>query len=107
MRPLAVLVLAGIAMMACASGNAQATPPSAGGSAVDQGFAQAAKPRPKIRVYRGYPYRRTHSAYPLPYDVEYPGPYGVRQCANRYVTERRPSGNVIVPHMRCWWVVRR
>src|ERR1700674_1916696 len=69
--------------------------------------ARKSRPRPQIRVNRGYPYRHTHSVYPLPYDVEYPGPNGVRHCVNRYVTERRPSGTVIVPRMRCWWEVRR
>ena len=53
---------------------------------------------------RAYPYRLQHSFYPPPYEVEYPGPNGVRQCADQYVTENRPSGAVIVPRMRCWWV---
>lgn len=53
---------------------------------------------------RAYPYRTQHSLYPLPYEVEYPGPNAVRQCTDRYVTELRPSGAVIVPRMRCWWV---
>jgi hypothetical protein len=73
---------------------------------LDGSFAQSTKPRPQIRINR-YPFRRYPAVYPLPYDVEYPGPGGVRQCVNRYVTERRPSGNVVVPHMRCTWVVRR
>ena len=69
-------------------------------------YAQAAQPRPQLRINR-YPFRRYHAVYPLSYDVEYPGPNGVRHCVNRYVTERRPSGNVIVPQMRCTWIVRR
>ena len=60
--------------------------------------------RPKIRVRPVYPYRRYHSFYPLPYDTEYPGPNAKRQCVDGYVTEHRPSGTVIVPRMRCWWV---
>src|SRR5215470_15946259 len=63
--------------------------------------------RPHIRINPRYPYRNFNAVYPLPYDVEYPGPAGVRQCVNNYVTEVRPSGTVIVPRMRCWWVVRR
>lgn len=27
-----------------------------------------------------------------------------RQCTDWYVEERRPSGTVITPRMRCWWV---
>jgi hypothetical protein len=27
-----------------------------------------------------------------------------RQCQDWYETEHRPSGTVIVPKMRCWWV---
>lgn len=27
-----------------------------------------------------------------------------RDCSVRYVREWRPSGPVIVPDMRCWWV---
>ena len=60
--------------------------------------------RPQIRVRPRYPYRNYHSAYPLPYDAEYPGPNAVRQCVDWYATEHRPSGTVIVPRMRCWWV---
>jgi hypothetical protein len=59
--------------------------------------------RAKIRVTPRYPYRRFHTVNPLPYDVEYPGPRGVRHCVNRYVAEARPSGTVLVPRMRCWW----
>jgi hypothetical protein len=59
--------------------------------------------RPQVRVTPRYPYRTYHSVYPVPYAVEYPGPNGVRHCVNRYVAERRPSGTVMVPRMRCWW----
>jgi len=37
----------------------------------------------------------------------YPNRNAVRQCVDWYAEERRPSGTVIVPHMRCRWVVRR
>jgi hypothetical protein len=60
--------------------------------------------RTRILVQPVYPYRRFHALYPLPYDIEYPGPNARRECVNRYVTEYRPSGPVVVPHMRCWWV---
>ncbi len=60
--------------------------------------------RTRIRVTPYYPYRHFHSPYPLPYDVEYPGPNVVRECQARLVPEARPSGTVIVPRTRCWWV---
>lgn len=36
----------------------------------------------------------------------YPSYRLYRQCTDWYATERRPSGEVIVPHMRCWWARR-
>lgn len=63
---------------------------------------RVARPRIDVRPY--YPYRRYHSVYPLPYDIEYPGPYARRDCSVRYVTEYRPSGNVVTARTRCWWV---
>ena len=53
---------------------------------------------------RYYPYRTQTLTYPPPYDIEYPGPNGKRECVDAYVTEHRPSGTVIVPRMRCRWV---
>lgn len=88
------------------SGGPTAAAPRNDGTAVGNTdiSAQSRRVRPQIRVQRPYYYRRFHSAYPLPYDVEYPGPNAVRQCVDRYVTEFRPSGTVIVPRIRCWWV---
>jgi hypothetical protein len=60
--------------------------------------------RPRIEVRPRYPYRSFHTLYPLPYDVEYPGPNARRDCETRLVTEYRPSGTVVVPRMHCWWV---
>jgi hypothetical protein len=60
--------------------------------------------RPQVRITPRYPYRTFHSFYPLPYPYEYPGPNGVRKCVDWYVTEYRPSGTVLTPRMRCWWV---
>ena len=68
------------------------------------GAEQAARARTRLRVRPLYPYRRYHSLYPLPYDIEYPGPNAKRDCVDAYVTEHRPSGTVIVPRMRCRWV---
>ena len=33
-----------------------------------------------------------------------PGPNAVRICNAYYEQEYRPSGTVIVPRMRCWWL---
>jgi hypothetical protein len=33
-----------------------------------------------------------------------PGPNYVRQCTSWLQPEYRPSGPVITPQMRCWWV---
>jgi hypothetical protein len=85
---------------------ANAAPVDKSAAAQSDSFAQARR-RPHIRINRGYPYRTFQAVYPLPYDIEYPGANGVRQCANRYVAEHRVAGTVLVPHMRCWWVVRR
>ncbi len=63
----------------------------------------APRPRARIRVTPRYPYRRFHSIYPLPYPIEYPGPHAVRHCTSHYEVERRLSGDVVVPRMRCWW----
>ena len=91
-----------------APGMAQGNPPGGVAASAADSLAQAQPPvrraRPRIHVQRIYPYRRFHSFYPLPYDVEYPGPNAKRACAARYVAEHRPSGTVIVPRMSCSWV---
>jgi hypothetical protein len=73
-------------------------------AATDISAQRRVRPRARIRVQPLYPYRRYHSFYPLPYDVEYPGPNARRECTARYITEYRPSGTVVVPRMNCWWV---
>jgi hypothetical protein len=72
------------------------------GDAVAQ--SQQRRARTRLQVRPLYPYRRYHSIYPVPYPIEYPGPNAKRECAARYVQEFRPSGTVIVPRMRCWWI---
>jgi len=64
-------------------------------------------PRARLRVRPLYPYRATHSFYPPPFDVDYPGPNAHRECTVAYVTERRPSGPVVTPRMNCRWVPGR
>jgi hypothetical protein len=72
------------------------------GSAAAQQQPRRAKTRVLIR--KTYPYRHTHSIYPVPYRFDYPGPNAKRECVARYVEEHRPSGTVVTPRMRCWWV---
>jgi|SRR3954462_9710628 hypothetical protein len=74
------------------------------GVAAEEAIVPQKRPRTRLRVRPVYPYRHFHSLYPPPYDVEYPGPNGKRECVDAYVTEHRPSGTVIVPRMRCRWV---
>ena len=66
--------------------------------------AQPRRVRPRIRVTPAYPYRLQSTDYPTPYPIEYPGPGAVRQCTSWLAQEFRPSGTVVVPQMRCWWV---
>ena len=61
-------------------------------------------PKTRVLVRPGYPYRHTHSVYPVPYRFDYPGPNAKRECVARYVEEHRPSGTVVTPRTRCWWV---
>jgi hypothetical protein len=80
-----------------------------GGTAVSQPAAQVHRPprrhaRPRIEVHPRYHYRRYNTIYPPPYDYEYPGPNGRRVCVDGYAVERRPSGSVVTPWMRCQWV---
>ena len=79
-------------------------PDAKAAAATDFSAQRRVRPRTRIRVQPLYPYRRYHSFYPLPYDIEYPGPNARRDCTAHYVTEYRPSGTVVVPRMNCWWV---
>ncbi len=63
-----------------------------------------ARTRPRIVVRpQRYPSRRTHSIYPTP-DLHIPAPRAVRHCEAHYEVDLRPSGGVVVPRMRCFWV---
>jgi hypothetical protein len=89
---LATLIAAGWLVFGAAPERAVAAPAQrATNAAVAQleVSAQARKPRARTQI-RVYPNRNA-----------------VRQCVDWYAEERRPSGTVIVPHMRCRWVVRR
>lgn len=107
-RMILFLVLASFGVLDPGPGVAAPAPRVARAQATDTPTVLAQnrprRARPHIRVRPRYPYRRYHSPYPLPYATEYPGPNAVRQCTDWYATEYRPSGPVIVPKMRCWWV---
>ena len=62
--------------------------------------AQTRRVRPRVRIYR----QPAAWPYPRPGYYSWPGPNAVRQCVDWYALENRPSGPVITPQMRCWWV---
>ena len=103
MKLVATIVMASLfALLAAAPGVAQSARERVTAS---DAFAQSeSRARTRLRVRPIYPYRRTHSLYPVPDDFEYPGPNGKRECVDAYVIEHRPSGTVLVPRMRCRWV---
>jgi len=89
---LAALIAAGWLALGAAPEGALAAPAQRttnAAAAQPEASAQARKPRARTQI-RVYP---NHNA--------------VRQCVDWHAEERRPSGTVIVPHMRCQWVVRR
>jgi hypothetical protein len=45
------------------------------------------------------PPRRGHTRIEI-----YPSPLLHRQCVDWYELQHRPSGTVLYPQMRCWWV---
>jgi hypothetical protein len=104
---IAILVVFGAGVLDAAPGFAATLQREAGAAAASaiewSAQSRQRRARPRVRVTPRYPYRRFHSPYPLPYTYEYPGPNAVRQCVDWYATERRASGTVIVPRMRCWW----
>ena len=100
----AAMATLGALLCSASPGAAEtASPDTAAGSATEYSSQSRTRPRTRIRVQKYYPYRRWHSLYPLPYDIEYPGPNARRDCSVRYVQEYRPSGTVITPRMNCFW----
>jgi hypothetical protein len=106
MRLVATIVIAlSLGLFAAVPSRALSEAQTVGvGSAADARAQQPSRPRTRLRVRPIYPYRHFHSVYPVPYRFEYPGPNAKRECVARYVEERRPSGTVVTPRMRCWWV---
>jgi hypothetical protein len=110
MRLVAAIVIAlSFGLLAAAPCRALSEVQTVGvGAAADAPPQQARRPkvspRTKVLVRPAYPYRHTHSIYPVPYRFDYPGPNAKRECVAHYVEEHRPSGTVVTPRMRCWWV---
>jgi hypothetical protein len=77
-----MIVLLGVLMLA--AGEAPAGPLSRGAQASTELSAQARRPPARLRVY--------------------PGRLLYRDCTFRLAQQWRPSGTVIVPVQRCWWV---
>ena len=96
---LAVLVVSGTLLFAAPAAVALS---AIGGVEPDVVVRKRAPARLRVRPI--YPRQPFHSLYPPPYDVRYPGPNAKRECVARYVEEHRPSGTVVTPRMRCWWV---
>jgi hypothetical protein len=57
----------------------------------------------RIRVQPILRNRHDATEFPRADNLGYPGRNAVRQCVSWLATEHRPSGTVVVPHMRCWW----
>jgi len=111
-RKISVAVMAVLGAFMLAPDSGMASPLAEDALAQAAGAPKASvqnrtkRARPRVNVRPLYPRQNTHSLYPPPYAIGYPGPNARRECVARYVTERRPSGTVIVPRMRCWWVQR-
>ena len=78
----------GLALLAIVAASpmpaAAETTPGATAAVTPSDLSAQQRVRPRIRVY--------------------PGRLLYRECTFRLVQEWRPSGTVIVPRQRCWWV---
>jgi hypothetical protein len=90
------------------SASAAPRPPAAGASALEiSAQARVERRRPPRITVRPRDRSGEHPIYPRPGDYSYPGPNAVRECTAWLQPENRPSGTVITPQMRCWWVNAR
>jgi hypothetical protein len=78
-----IMVAAIIGVLVLAAGEASAGPRSGAQASIELS-AQARRPPARLRVY--------------------PGRLLYRDCTFRLAQQWRPSGTVIVPVQRCWWV---
>jgi hypothetical protein len=104
MKTMPRTTLAVIALLAAALVDGPVSPAAAGERAqtaeASDLSAQTRRVRPRVRIYR----QPAAWPYPRPGYYSWPGPNAVRQCVDWYALENRPSGTVITPQMRCWWV---
>ena len=66
--------------------------------------APAKRAPTRILVRPVLPYRLDSTEFPRNDNLGYPGPNAVRQCEGWLQMEHRPSGTVVTPQRRCWWV---
>jgi hypothetical protein len=85
-----VMRIIGVTMLALAAG-------------LSVGVAPAAAQSPGLRVPTDISAQRTRRVRPSIRVV--PGDRLYRQCVDWYQLERRPSGAVITPQMRCTWAI--
>ena len=104
------IIIAAVTLLVCqapfhaAAADGRARTPAAAAIDQVQEFSAQERVRPRIRVQ---PNRQPPAwDYPRPGRYSYPGPNGYRQCEGWLATEYRPSGTVITPQRRCWWVQR-
>jgi hypothetical protein len=79
-----IMAAAIIGMLVLAAGEAPAQPLAGVAQGSTELSAQARRPPARLRVY--------------------PGRLLYRDCTFRLAQQWRPSGTVIVPVQRCWWV---
>lgn len=66
--------------------------------------AHATRAMPSDLSAQSRRYRRARTRIQVHPRRYYLGPNATRDCVSWLQPERRPSGTVIVPHLRCWWV---
>lgn len=69
----------------------------------NQNQKQKARTPTRIVVRPAQYYRYDSTEFPRSDNLGFPGRSAVRQCASWLAAEHRPSGAVVMPHMRCWW----
>jgi hypothetical protein len=81
----AIMVVAALPLLATARyGAAQTSPLGEGGPSFSLPVAPPTRGRPRIEIN--------------------PRPLLYRRCVDWYELQYRPSGTVLYPQMRCWWV---
>jgi hypothetical protein len=95
-------LMTAVVVLGLAGGDSVSAEPASQLSATTA-LAQADPPRrapPRVIIT---PRQQGASPYPSR-GAAFPGPGHVRECTSWLEPEARPSGTVIVPRMRCWWV---